>query len=141
MQPLTLGEVELSDDTCTRLSYGSFLFDFLFDLSLGMSSGSCTILIVSRQWMCYVGILKSLALLVSFAFLQSLLVVECDMPWKEGLEAKYGDSFHPWAEEDFQEAIGNITAALPHNHLTTIVSFVFLTLLSRRTIHLIKGLL
>ena len=44
-------------------------------------------------------------------FRQSLLVVECDMPWKEGLEAKYGDSFRPWAEEDFQDAIGNITAA------------------------------
>ena len=84
--------------------------------------------------MCYAGILMSLALLVSF-----LLVVECDMPWKEGLEAKYGDSFRPWAEEDFQEAIGNITAALPHNHLTTIVSFVFLTLLSRPIIRPIKG--
>ena len=54
------------------------------------------------------------------------------MPWKDGLEEKYGESFRAWTEDDFQEAIRTITACLPHNHLTTVVSFrLFLTLLSR----------
>jgi hypothetical protein len=53
------------------------------------------------------------------------LVVECDMPWKDGLESKYGDSFRPWTEDEFQEAIRTVTATLPHNHLTTVVSFRF----------------
>ena len=50
------------------------------------------------------------------------LVIEIDMPWKDNLEEKFGESFRPWV------AIGNIIAALPHNRLTTIVSFIFLTL-------------
>jgi hypothetical protein len=66
--------------------------------------------------------------LFSFFVLTSILVVEVDMPWKDGLEAQYGESFRPWNEEDFQEAINNIIAALPHNNLTTIVSFFSLIL-------------
>ena len=57
------------------------------------------------------------------------LVVECDMPWKEGLEGKYGESFKAWTEEDFLDAIRTITATLPHNHLTTVVSFSFFLIL------------
>ena len=51
------------------------------------------------------------------------------MPWKDGLESKFGDTFRPWTEEDFQVVIGNLIVALPHNHLATIVCYVFLTLL------------
>ena len=56
------------------------------------------------------------------------LVIEIDMPWKDNCEEMYGDSFRPWTEDDLQQAIGNIIAALPHNRLTTIVSLIFLTL-------------
>jgi len=60
--------------------------------------------------------------------LSLFLVIEIDMPWKDNCEEKYGDSFRPWTEDDLQQAIGTIIAALPHNRLTTIVSFSFLTL-------------
>jgi len=50
------------------------------------------------------------------------------MPWKDNCEEKYSESFRPWTEDDLQQAIGSIIAALPHNRLTTIVSFIFLTL-------------
>jgi len=54
-----------------------------------------------------------------------VLAVECDMPWKDGLADKYGESFRPWTEEDLLQAVGNVIAALPHNQLATIVSFFF----------------
>jgi len=47
------------------------------------------------------------------------------MPWMEGLTETYGESFRPWTEEDFSQAINNVIAALPHNRLATIVSFLF----------------
>ena len=62
----------------------------------------------------------------SYSVLYLFLVIEIDMPWKDHLEEKYGESFRPWAEEDLQQAMGNIITALPHNRLTTIVSFIFL---------------
>ena len=62
--------------------------------------------------------------LFSYSVFYLFLVIEIDMSWKDNLEEKYGESFRPWTEEDLQQAIGNVIAALPH----TIVSFIFLTL-------------
>ena len=67
----------------------------------------------------------------SYSVFSLFLVIEIDMPWKDNCEEKYGDSFRPWTEDDLQQAIGIIIAALPHNRLTTIVSLIFLTLTIR----------
>ena len=59
------------------------------------------------------------------SFFLPVLAIEVDMPWMEGLTETYGESFRPWTEEDFSQAINNVIAALPHNRLATIVSFLF----------------
>ena len=100
---------------------------------LGKFAGSSITSTARKQSTYYADTQMSLRFQVSFSYsvLHLSLVIEIDMPWKENLEEKYGESFRPWTEEDLQQAISNIIAAIPHNRLTTIVSLIFLTLLLR----------
>ena len=82
--------------------------------------GSCITSIARKQSTCYDDIKMFLRFQVCFSYsvFSLFLVIEIDMPWKDNCEDKYGDSFRPWTEDDLQQAIGNIIAALPHNHCT-----------------------
>ena len=99
---------------------------------LGIFDGSYITSIARKQSTYYADTKMSLRLQVGFSYsVLSLFSSRNRMPWKDHLEEKYGESFRPWTEEDLQQAIGNIIAAIPHNRLTTIVSLIFLTLLFR----------
>ena len=129
MQPLTLSPLELTDQNCTKLSFGSFMSFlpiFLRDIRWELYNIDCKRAADVLRKQPYVHRITGL-----FSFLFSpVLAVEIDMPWMSGLEDKYGESFRPWTEEDLLQALGNVVAALPHNRLATIVRHFFFCLTS-----------
>ena len=51
-------------------------------------------------------------------------MVEADLPYRDEQIAQYGESFKTWTEDEFNNMIGSLTAALALGSLAMIVSFI-----------------
>ena len=68
------------------------------------------ILTVSKLQMYFGATLMFIALLVFLLQILSVLAVEVDMPWKNDLNEKYGESFRAWTEDDLSPAVRGVVA-------------------------------
>ena len=84
-------------------------------------------LTVSKLLMYFGATLMFIELLVFLLQILSVLAVEVDMPWKNDLNEKYGESFRAWTEEDLSPAVRGVVGAFSHNQMATIVCFVLST--------------